>query len=85
MGDMGALKPWHLLVLLFLFAGPVLGYVFRDRLARTQWLLVAVIGAVFLVGGLVAKVGLISALGLVLASAGLVGAITSRQSPSSGL
>lgn len=72
------MKPWHLVVLLLLIVGPVVGFVLRQRATRTQWLLVLLVGTVLLVGGAVGRVSPLSVFGCFAAGAGLLGAITTR-------
>lgn len=80
MAGMGALKPWHLLVLLFVLVLPaLLGWALRDRLTRTQWLLTLLVGVVLLGFGVVAHAPLLNSLGFFVALASTVGAITTRQ------
>ena len=77
---MGALKPWHLLVLLLVLVLPVLlGWALRDRLTRTQWLLTLLVGVVLLGFGVMAHAPLLNSLGFFVALVSTVGAVMTRQ------
>lgn len=76
---MGGMKPWHLLVLLVLLAGPLLGYAKRDQIERKGWLTLLLAGvALFALAALISA-PLLNLGGYLAASAGLVGAITAPR------
>lgn len=79
MAGMGALKPWHLLVLLFLLAGPLFGYVKRDKIERKGWLSMLGVGVALFFIAAVAHMPVLNIAAYFGVGAGLVGAITTRQ------
>jgi hypothetical protein len=78
---MSAMKPWHLLVLLFLVAGPLFGYLRRDSIERKGWVMILLIGLAFFMAAAVAGIPVFNAAGLFAVTAGVVGAITTKNVP----
>lgn len=75
------MEPWHLIVLALLLAGPLFGYAKRDVIERKGWLMILLVGAALFVLAALIGAPIFNLAGYLGVSAGLVGALTTRNVP----